>query len=395
MQKYSSGFDINLKLIVKLDFKFNKEELTMAKLKQFDPPAFLEDMNEEQKNQWSDYISTRFDVCISEVESEVGVGKCQFYNPVKIDTPENYLTKTIRWKAFPKLIADKYQDNWELAYKEAEETLIQNGKYIYRPQDEYCEWHVERDEQTGRLKRVTFTCEGEEYWKSLDQDKIVELYNQYIKNGISKEELFMNEEYNPYNAWNTEKGKMHLTHESNTLSAEINIAARATVLRIKDGNEIKAYDELIECSDYGNAGRASDPLIGGIINDFARDKYFITIQNPVALYIDDLDTNGWKTKSGTDPKTYWKIIRGQDGSSGEEVLGVRAVYEIPDGEEVLIDDKPIRYGGQVARFIDIKLTGIVCRKGEADNVQHQCPGNTAAVAEMMIHPTDMQRSRRN
>ncbi|ETT31417.1 hypothetical protein CXK86_13440 [Paenibacillus sp. BGI2013] len=367
----------------------------MAKLKQFDPPAFLEDMNEEQKNQWSDYISTRFDVCISEVESEVGVGKCQFYNPVKIDTPENYLTKTIRWKAFPKLIADKYQDNWELAYKEAEETLIQNGKYIYRPQDEYCEWHVERDEQTGRLKRVTFTCEGEEYWKSLDQDKIVELYNQYIKNGISKEELFMNEEYNPYNAWNTEKGKMHLTHESNTLSAEINIAARATVLRIKDGNEIKAYDELIECSDYGNAGRASDPLIGGIINDFARDKYFITIQNPVALYIDDLDTNGWKTKSGTDPKTYWKIIRGQDGSSGEEVLGVRAVYEIPDGEEVLIDDKPIRYGGQVARFIDIKLTGIVCRKGEADNVQHQCPGNTAAVAEMMIHPTDMQRSRRN
>lgn len=227
----------------------------MAKLNQFDPPAFLNDLNEEQKNDWSKFISNNFDFMISLQEREVGNGKCQFYNPMKVDTPNEHITRPIIWKAFPKLLADKYEENMEQVYKEADEELIHDGERIYRPQDEYCEWHVERDNQTGKIKCITFTCEGPEYWgflANVNPDKVVNLYKTYVNQEVTKEELFPNGKYNPYNIWNTEKGKMHLTHRNNTLGAEINIAAAATIVRMdKDGNLIKAYDQLIECSGFG------------------------------------------------------------------------------------------------------------------------------------------------
>jgi hypothetical protein len=57
---------------------------------------------------------------------------------------------------------------------------------------------------------------------------------------------------------------MHLIHPSNTLGAEIDIAAQGTVLRYK-GSDPKAvitnYNELIRCSQYGNPHRNSDPEV--------------------------------------------------------------------------------------------------------------------------------------
>src|SRR4051812_29545751 len=103
---------------------------TMAKLHRFDPPAFLNDMNEEQKNEWSKFISNNFDFMISLQEREVGRGKCQFYNPMKVDTPDEHRRRPIIWKAFPKLLVDKHEANMEQAYKEAEETLIRDGERI-------------------------------------------------------------------------------------------------------------------------------------------------------------------------------------------------------------------------------------------------------------------------
>jgi hypothetical protein len=58
--------------------------------------------------------------------------------------------------------------------------------------------------------------------------------------------------YNPNNYWNnwTKTGSIiHLCQPNNTLSAEIDIAAQATVLRKdEDGNLITDPDQLIECS---------------------------------------------------------------------------------------------------------------------------------------------------
>jgi hypothetical protein len=74
--------------------------------------------------------------------------------------------------------------------------------------------------------------------------------------------------YNPNNYWNawTKTGSIiHLCQPNNTLSAEIDIAAQATVLREdQDGNPITDPDQLINCSQYGNPGRHSDPTVSSI-----------------------------------------------------------------------------------------------------------------------------------
>ena len=71
--------------------------------------------------------------------------------------------------------------------------------------------------------------------------------------------------YNPTNWWNdsTKTGSIaHLVQRNNTLSAEIDIAGQATVIR-KDpkGKTVTNEAQLIKCSQYGNAGRNSDPSV--------------------------------------------------------------------------------------------------------------------------------------
>jgi len=71
--------------------------------------------------------------------------------------------------------------------------------------------------------------------------------------------------YNPTNPYNfrTDTGTIiHLIQPANTLGAEIDIAAQATVIR-KDpqGKIITSSDQLIKCSKYGNPNRNSDPTV--------------------------------------------------------------------------------------------------------------------------------------
>ena len=113
---------------------------------------------------------------------------------------------------------------------------------------------------------------------------------------------------------------MHLTHPANTLEAEINIAAQATILRARQGQVLTDQDDLIRCAGYGAPGRASDPTIGGNVNALARQGASITLTNPVGLYIDSLNTTGWVTPDGTSASTFWTIVRGAPG------LGLRGVF---------------------------------------------------------------------
>jgi hypothetical protein len=77
------------------------------------------------------------------------------------------------------------------------------------------------------------------------------------------------EVYNPSNYWNllsTNGSIVHLVQPNNTLSAEIDIAAQATVIRKDDaGRIITNPDTLINCSKYGNPGRNSDPIVCTLI----------------------------------------------------------------------------------------------------------------------------------
>ena len=85
--------------------------------------------------------------------------------------------------------------------------------------------------------------------------------NSTLAQGLRHWKLY----YNPYNQYNftTTTGTIaHLIHPSNTLSAEIDIAAQATVIRKgPDGQTITNNDQLVNCSQYGNSGRNSDPTV--------------------------------------------------------------------------------------------------------------------------------------
>src|SRR5262249_31190254 len=135
-------------------------------------------------------------------------------------------------------------------------------------QDEYCEWSVTRDSNTGKITKVTFTCEGPEYWSFLAQvnpDKLLSLYQQFVSPQVRKQDLFFSSgEYRANNKWNnsTTNGAMHLVQPNNNLGAEIDIAVRSTVVRRINGTVLTGERELIDCGGYGEPERNSDPHIG-------------------------------------------------------------------------------------------------------------------------------------
>jgi hypothetical protein len=366
------------------------------KLIHFDPPANIDDFNAipKQRDAWSEFLSASFDEEIQGIESELGVGKSQFYNPTNINTTAPQLEPAITWIGFPALIKRKHPGNKRAARQEADKPLP-NGE---RPQDEYLEWFVTK--QAGKITKVTFTCEGPEYWEALahgyplsytgsktagatgDKQKLLALYQKYVSPQVLMADLFVNGNYNRLNKWNTKNGAMHLNQRNNTLGAEINIAAQATILRQQGGVILTDPDRLIRCGLYGAPGRASDPTIGAAVNALARDGFLVTLQNPVGLYIDSLDTTGWKKPNGSpvDPG-YWQIFRGVTGKI------LRAVYEVPAGEgfavgDISIGGEKIEFGGQIAEKITMKLTGLAFSKGQFKNPAQACVGAAIPAAAL-------------
>ncbi|MFB9327714.1 hypothetical protein ACFFSY_17440 [Paenibacillus aurantiacus] len=361
-----------------------------ATIVRFTPPANLNDFDSipNQTEAWHETISYFFDGNIRRIQEELRTSKGtpQFYNPAVTETASDMQTIDITWNAFPRIVEVENHNNPDRYFPAAEE--LAGG--IIRVQDEYCEWHTERD-RDGKVTRVTFTCEGPEYWEALadgypktyngqksagakgSKELLLTLYRKYISPDVQLKDLLLPDgTYNPLNRWNTTDGAMHLINPSNTLGAEINIAARATVLR-KDANGQLIQDaiELIDCSNFGARERFSDPTIGFQVNKLAQQGSMITLLDPVGLYISDLDTGGFDAR-GKDPKEFWKILRGEKGRI------LRAVYEVPESEgfkvgDITIGGLPIEYGGQIAQNITMKLTGVACKHHSVQNEPISCP----------------------
>lgn len=274
--------------------------------------------------------------------------------------------------------------------------------YGYRNQDEYLEWFETPGGQPGSIKKITFTCESPEYWtfvaggtKALvreedlplvaevvegDHDLLLKLYRRYVSTDAQLEELLYPHDvkllvredgenkvyawaargdYNPYNKWNTTHGIMHLTHPANTLRAEINLAARGTVLRKNtQGSPVEDAVKLICCSGYGGVNRSSDPTIGSVVNELARQGLSVTLRDPVGLYINEIDKQAFEGPQGQDVSDAWTIV----DNRGREGMILRAEFSVPEGRgfdvhQVLVDGEPIKFGGQVANKIGMVLTG--------------------------------------
>lgn len=339
-------------------------------MERFDPPGFLDDLTDPQKEQWSEVVSGWLDRARAGRPDRNDGPRAQFFNPLTNPPADDQRVAVIAWNAFPRQVRSSSlsdRQRWRTADSDR------------NVQDEYCEWSVTRDPATRKITRVTFTCEGPEYWQVLavlNPDKVLELYQQFVSPAVRREDLFVNGEYNPLNRFNnsTTRGAMHLIQPANTLGAEIELGAAATIRRAVNGAEVTGAQELILCSRYGEPGRNSDPFIGEQVNALARQKADITINNPVGLYLHQFNPVGWTTPDGTDAREFWKFVRGSNDHF------VRAVYEVPPGKGYVVGDiriagRPIEFGAQITDFITIKLEGLATRIGQSTVVPFQgCRG---------------------
>lgn len=362
-------------------------------LERFDPIGKVDDVGEQGRAAWNDLVKEIFTQVQlghpDEVENDSP--RAQFYDPTETDTAEDAAQAVITWSAFPRQVQQAFPGDLQ-RWQRADSTR--------QVQDEYLEWSVSRDAQ-GKIRRVTFTSEPREWWiflAQVDPNKVLELYQTFIGEQVQRADLFDGEgNYLVRNRWNrnTTDGAMHLIHDPNSLFAEVELAAAATIVRERDGQVLTGEQELIACGRYGTPQRNSDPHIGGEVNALARQRADITLANPVGLYIDGLSTGDFETPDGSDPAGYWTYLRGAEG------FGVRAVYEIPEDagftvSDVTVEGEPIRYGAQIVDHITVKITGVACRFGASTAQPMSCvrpklEAGTAALAPAAVAPSHLGR----
>lgn len=366
----------------------------------YDPPGSLDDLENRDSRAgflaaWHGWIEERVRGEIRNLKNPPADqdGRRDFAVPSplffsEIDHPADATDLPVPWNAFPLHVARDFdgrpRDAWQYL-----DTLGTTTRYTprgasrvttkFRRHDEYCEWHWYDEGERG--PRLVFTAEGPEYWILLadyDFDRVVELYRKWVSPAVRPEDLLLEHainfagwalpagSYNPFNPWNTDKGVMHLTHPANTLSAEINLAARATVLRRSvAGRRIVNSRQLISSSGYGDANRSSDPAIGFGVNITAvppgqSTPLSITLANPVGLYMDRaVETS--ITDGDDQPLAGWfKFVRGVEGR------GLMAELQPPEGDTRTLDDVyvggvKLQSGAQVARLIQMVIYAATAR----------------------------------
>lgn len=376
----------------------------MALLNRFDPPAFLPDFNAipGQLDAWHRAMSSWFDIVVAAEQKLIGAPS-QYYNAASFDPGGVLVEQTVTWNAFPKELLRRYGREralqladmpWPIERYRAPSPDPTNktgmSGVMYRAQEEYCEWHVTRDPDTGQIRRVTFTSEPPEFWQALfgvvpgdgntvpdmlfpgDKELLLQHYQDMVSTEVQPEDLvaasdikdatgftWINKgQYNFYNKWNTTHGIVHLCSPPNSLVAEVQLGGDGSVLRNDPkGRLLVEPDALIAYAAYGGPNRNSDPTIGATVNALARLGAYVTLKNPVGLYMDHIDLSGWRAPDGGNVSDFVRITRGTPG------MIERLVVEAPPGRKLGVDDltiagEPIRFGGQIAECITVKLVGV-------------------------------------
>lgn len=175
---------------------------------------------------------------------------------------------------------------------------------------------------------------------------------------------------------------MHLTHPTNTLGAEVNLAKDASKVRDCDAlppptpAEPSAEVRRIACAQYGGINRSSDPLIGLGVGDTVNTGLKLSLTDPVGLYIARCDLSSLKGPNGETVADAMTVVRGQDDTNEPRMVRVR--IEAPAAAGFKLGDctftnRPLRRGGQVARLITMTLY-VQTYTDAADKTSASCEG---------------------
>ena len=393
----------------------------------YDPPARIDDLEDRPTRQgFLDAWHTMIDDSFRKEIADLPATNQLFFS--ESSSPATSGDLPVTWNAFPLAIKREQPDDttarWAAADRLAVVDRTPDGapqvSMPCRVQDEYCEWFAYRTTPNGPISRIVFTAEAPEYWIELarhDFAKVVELYQTHVSPAVQADDLKLEQDilfgdevlprgfYNPYNKWNTSQGVMHLTHPANTLGAEINLAARATIPRKDAGGARVTEQRRFACgSDFGDPNRSSDPSIGSGVSltsfpaAAGSVAQSITLANPVGLYIDNVANV--ITDDDDNPLPGWfKIVRGVPGR------GLMAVLEPPPGaalglEKVRILGDMLTHGGQVAEHIQMILYAKTANLGHPTPplqscVGHCCrPSNPADVDVETINLTHLGATRK-
>jgi hypothetical protein len=387
-------------------------------IERFNPPAFLPDFDRVPglADEWSQALCDWFDSAIDDQcygafrQHGVHGAKAQFFNPLKYRPQGKILEQPVVWNAFPKTMLRQCSYDFKCAMRGADKTFPLSGwisdpshrGLSYRPGSEYCEWRVTRDPASKKIQKITFTSEPPEYWRALfggsiqysqfrasvfhgDPKVVLSLYHELVSHKVKLDDLrakkkiagngsfpdIQQGEYNPFNKWNTTDGIVHLTEPSNSILAEISLAAAATILR-KDSRDrlLVQPEELICCAGYGNQNANSDPTIGATVNALARLGARVTFKDPVGVYMDHIDLAGWTAPKDEEVSNFVRFTRGEQG------MFTRLEIEVPHGKfqvgDLRIGGVPISHGGQVAECITVKLVGVAAELQSLHNPPLSC-----------------------
>jgi len=308
----------------------------MAILKRFSTPARVADRH---PGAWGEAVAARFEPYVGQFP--------QFYDPTATNTPADAAKPMVSWGAFPAVL------------RAAEPAPVARWSRADRDrglQDEYCEWTVER--RKGKIVRVTFSTELPEYWEHLfetDPNRLLALYRRLVDPRVQLADLRgPGGGYRRENKWNTSRpGRLaHMIQGSNNLGAAVDLVARATIPRKRNGQPVIHQQELVRCGALGEPLRNSDPQIAAAVNEAARAGDEITFADPIGLYLGRPLTAGMVTPDGADAADFWKIERGDAQHT------LRARFEVPPKRryevgDIEVEGRPIEFGGQLADRVQV------------------------------------------
>lgn len=356
----------------------------------FSTPAGQNDLAGQPKEAaylegWSALIARRFASEIAYLRRTLQQEPL-FFSEREHPVPAGVATAPVPWMAFPRVLtmqaagdrrraldAAEQRGSAHLGYED--EALTRPITCEFRQQDEYLEWVPIR--RAGEVVRFAFTAEGPEYWEhlaSVDRGAVLALYRELAGRDVSWTELawptdvwvrgaqdhgvriYEQGDYNPYNKVNLEECAAHLTHPANTLGAEIDLAAKATVQRLDSNDElVSERRRLACCSNFGDQNRNSDPTIGLAVNQTVRGGISITLADPVGLYIRAFDASRIADSAGNALDGWWVARRGGRGRT------LRAEFGPPPGSSLTLADvrvgnnEPLTTGGQLAELTTMVL----------------------------------------